>query len=442
MATRGGARDSAIAFGSKLVLLVVSVGVQSGLAWWLGPEGRGSYAVCLMFAVILSAVFTLGVDRAGQYYMASKRMAAPTAVWTATVTLLVGAAVAMLVGWAVTRLDIAFLDRAQSSSFALSLVLIPFLTLHNAFVMMLVGGRRLGQMAIVSVLNVCVHLVATFVLVFVLRLAVNGALGAVLAANTASVGLAAFYLARGGSLRPARVRSSDVRALLSYGLRFFVAKMGNLVQFRIGVLVVAFFVPAGDVGLFAAASALISRVTLLPDALNMAVLPRVAGDSRGRPELVAQVSRITMVAVGAALIVLVALGRPIVTVFLSREFLPALPLIWIIAPGMLLRAASKVLMPYFMGTGRPAVCSWSVAVGTIINIGALISLLPLVGLPGAAWAMTLGYLGSSLVLAAAFLKTTGLGAAESWRVRRGDLALLRETAGRAMRSIRRVRGGR
>jgi len=441
MPARDGTRDSAIAFGSKIVLLLIGIGVQSGLAWWLGPEGRGSYAVCLMFAVILSAVFTVGVDRAGQYYMASGRKAADVAVWSMTATLLIGAAVAVTVGWSITRFGFAFLSRAHPFSFVLSLSLIPFLTLHNAFVMILVGRRQLGRVARVTVLNVCVHLAATFVLVFLLDLGVNGALGAVFAANVSSVFLSIAYLGRDRVLRFCRIGPSDIRDLLSYGLRFFVAKMSNLVQFRIGVLIVAFFVPAVEVGFFAAASALVSRITLLPDALNMAVLPRVAGDDKGRPELVAQLSRLTIIASGVALVLLVSLGRPIVSVFLSSDFLPALPLIWVIAPGMLLRAGSKVLMPYFMGTGRPAVCSWAVAVGMVVNVGALLTLLPLIGLPGAAWAMSLGYLGSSLVLAVAFMKTAGLTAGQTWAFRRGDLVVLGEALSRARALLRGRRSG-
>ena len=163
----------------------------------------------------------------------------------------------------------------------------------------------------------------------------------------------------------------------------------------------------------------------------MAVLPRVAGDKRGRPELVAQLSRLTLIAAGVALLLLIALRRPIVSIFLSTDFLPALPLIWIIAPGMLLRAGSKILTPYFMGTGRPAICSWAVAIGMVINVGALLTLLPRIGLPGAAWAMSLGYVGSSLVLAVAFTKASGLSVGEIWMIRRSDLVTLGETLLRA-----------
>ena len=244
MPSRDGTRDTAIAFGSKILLLLFGIGVQSGLAWWLGPEGRGSYAVCLMFAVLLSAAFTLGVDRAGQYYMASGKKAADTAVWSMTAALLIGSGGAVAVGWGIMQFEFAFLSRADSSSFALSLALIPLFTLHNAFVMILVGRRQLGRAGRATVLNVCVHLVATFALVFLLDHGVNGALGAVLIANASSVSLSAAYLARDRVLRFCRIGVSDIRDLLSYGLRFFVAKMSNLVQFRIGVLIVAFFVPA------------------------------------------------------------------------------------------------------------------------------------------------------------------------------------------------------
>ncbi|MCK5596093.1 MAG: hypothetical protein KAJ04_01480, partial [Candidatus Eisenbacteria sp.] len=68
-----GARDTAITFFTRLSVMAASLGIQSALAWLLGPAGRGSYAVCILFAMMLGVVFALSVDRAGQYLIASGR---------------------------------------------------------------------------------------------------------------------------------------------------------------------------------------------------------------------------------------------------------------------------------------------------------------------------------------------------------------------------------
>ena len=122
------------------------------------------------------------------------------------------------------------------------------------------------------------------------------------------------------------------------------------------------------------------------------------------------------------------LSRPVVLVLLSPEFARAITLIWIMIPGIFLRAISKVLMPYFTGTDRPAVCSWAVGAGMAANIAAILFLLPIMGLSGAAWAMTIGFVVSSLILAVAFRRASGLSYVQTWMPRRHDIVTIVELA--------------
>ena len=201
-------------------------------------------------------------------------------------------------------------------------------------------------------------------------------------------------------------------------------------------MVLAFFVGQGEIGIFAAASSLVTRILLVPNAVEKALLPRVSADDSGRPELVAQVARLSGAIAGVALGVLIALSEPLVRLVLSPRFLPALPLIWIIAPGTLIRASSKALVSYFMGTDRPSICSWSVGAGTLVNVLVLAVLLPPMGLMGAAIAMTAGYLTSGLILVFAFRSASGLSLRDAWAPRASDLTLLLGAA----RTVWRPRG--
>jgi O-antigen/teichoic acid export membrane protein len=428
-----GAQDTAIAMSSRLTVLVVSLAIQSLLAWLLGPEGRGAYAVCLLFATLLAMVFTLGVDRGGQYFAASGKLSPAASITSAVVLLAIGSVVGVGVGRAIMATNAAFLSRADHSSFIVALALVPVVAFQNAFVTFLVGLRRFGWMAVVEVANVVAQLAAALVLVRVLGLGVNGALLSIAAAGLVSSMLAVRYLRRSGALAWRRQEGTTYRAITSYGLRYFVAKLSNLFHFRIDTMLLAFFVGSAEIGIFAAASSLVTRILLIPNALERALFSRVAAHRAGRPELIAQAARISGIVAGVALGLLVVLSEPLVRVLLSPSFLPALPLIWIIAPGVLVRAASKVLMPYFMGTNRPSICSWSVGIGTLANVAAQLVLLPSMGLRGAAVAMTTGYAISGVMLVLAFRRASGLKLLETWAPRRADVALLFELMGHLRR---------
>jgi len=425
-----GARDTAVSLGSRIAVLLIGLAIQSTLAWLLGPDGRGAYAVCLLFATLLGTCFAFGMDTAGQYFVASKRMTVSEGVWATIGSLVAASLVAVVFGRILMEFDLAFLTKASRSSFYVALVVVPFHVVGQGCILLLVGLGRITWMAITAIVNSFVQLLFAFVLIRVFDLGVNGALLAIVAAGTINIifGLiafrqeGAFESMRAGILhRKGLTASGHMKRLAAYGARFYVARLSSTVNFRIGTMVLAFFAPTREIGIFAAASGLVSRILLVPTSIETALFSRVAADARGRPETVAQAARASGLVSGAMLLVLGLLSRPVVLVLLSPEFEPAIKLIWIMIPGIFVRAASKVLMPYFTGTDRPAVCSWAVGVGMAANIAGILILLPVMGLEGAAWAMTIGFLVSSIVLVAVFRRATGLSLARTWIPRREDI---------------------
>lgn len=423
---RDGARDTATAFGTRLAVFGVSVGIQSTLAWLLGPEGRGAYAVCLLFATFLATVFTFGTDRAGQYFTASRAMRVEEGAWTTIFAVLVGSGLAVAVGRALMTFDLSFFDKGPRDSFYVSLAIMPVSALSTALVLLLVGLRRFTWFAIVSIANVAAQLGLSLFLIGGLRLGVNGALLAVLGGNGLSVVLCLKSLADSGALGRARLTPSHLKRVLFYGLRYYVARLSNLVHFRVGTIILSFVAVSADIGFFAAASGLVSRIVMVPDAIQAALFSRVAEDRDGRPELVARAARMSALVCGVALLALSALARPVVATFLSAKFLPSVPLVWVMAPGVFLRCASKVLMSYFTGTDRPGVCSWAVGTGVLVNTATLIVLFPHLGLLGAGVAMTAGYVTSSLMLILSFNRAARRSFAEVWVLSRDDVRILWE----------------
>ena len=266
-----GTRDTEIAFESKVIVLLLSVGVQSCLAWLLGTDGRGSYAVCLLFATFLGTVLSLGVDSAGQYYVASGRMKESEAVWGTLAALLVTSGVAIVVGRILMELDLAFLAKAPRSSFVLALVIIPFSVIGQGSILLLIGMGRITWMAITSVATIIVQLVVALTLVMGLKLGVDGALLAILAASLTTTIMAMIGFARAGALRKTHLRLAHFTNLVTYGLRSYVAKLSAATYFRLGTMILAFFAPATEIGIFAAGSGLVTRILMVPTSIDIAL---------------------------------------------------------------------------------------------------------------------------------------------------------------------------
>ena len=136
-----GVRDVSVTLVARIVAVVLGVGVQSCLAWFLGPEARGAYAVAVVWSSLLTVTFAFGVDGATQYWVAADR----TTLRRGVSALLLLEAIASLIGMAAAglalRRPLAFFSKADESAFLLAIVTFPA-EMVSAALLLLLGSRR------------------------------------------------------------------------------------------------------------------------------------------------------------------------------------------------------------------------------------------------------------------------------------------------------------
>jgi len=432
-----GGREALVVFATHIWTLVAGLATQSVLAWTLGPAGRGEYAVCMLFGGTLGVVFMLGIDRAAQYFVMSKAQSLSHGASAAIIAALGASAIAIVIGIVLMRGTIPFFHKADADAFAVALALIPLTVLTTTLQLQLAGLRRFASLARVSIVQASCTLVLIVLLAGGFRLGVIGAVVAQAVSLTLVVGLLLRELHVACGFTLSLPRAAHFREQLAYGSRYYVARIGNLIDSGLGVFIIAMFATREEIGLFAAASALVLKVLVLSDSVEAALLPRIAADPEGRTELVGRCVRICGLFTAVAAAAIVAVSVPLVSILLSPKFMGAVPLIAILAPGIVLYGGSQILMAFFRGTGRPGTCSLVIWVGLVANIVTLIVLYPRFGLPAAAWATTVSYAGRVCVLFACYRRVTGQGPAEVLHARRSDLAairsVLREFLGKRLR---------
>ena len=136
-----GIHDFSVTFAGKLVTIVTVLGTQSCLAWFLGPEGRGSYAVCVIFATVLSTIFVIGCDVASLYFVASGRFSISEGLTYSLIYGGLGSLLAIAAGLGILQLDFPFLSKAGRAAFHLALLSIP-LSLFSLILLNLLTAVR------------------------------------------------------------------------------------------------------------------------------------------------------------------------------------------------------------------------------------------------------------------------------------------------------------
>jgi O-antigen/teichoic acid export membrane protein len=423
-----GLRDFVMTFGAKILILGCTIGAQSCLARMLHAEGRGSYAVAVLFGTMLNLIFLVGTDVAGRYFVANRRFTVSEGVAHILACGLIGCAAAVGAGLVLMQLPLAFLEKATPLCFYLALATIPVSVLSVASLTMLATLRDFGWYAGIGIASAVSYLVLNVLFLWVFQWDVAGGMLAIIVNGALTVAVGMAVLRRMHGLVAAWPTWKGIREMFGYGIRYYAGGMSNQVNFQIGTMILAFFATKEEIGMFSLAAVMTMQIMTVTNSLGEVVMPRVAGDAQGRPELVAQVSRMVSLVCGPLLLGLAVLATPVTLILFGSEYLPMVPIIQILCVGFFLRSACKMIEYYFLMTNHPGVSSTATALGIAANLGLLWLLMPWIGLEGAAAAMVGSFVVSGIILMIAFRRYSGMRPLEVWRYRRTDWAALVEAA--------------
>ena len=322
---------------------------------------------------------------------------------------LVGSLLALVIAQPLISSSLEFFSKADTSSFQFSLLIMPLSIIDTVLKLQLAGLRRFSRLGFFAIFESATYVAAIGMFVWYLKGDVEGAILSVAIGYCLSISLSFTDLVRNCGLRFERVRFRQILTAIDYGRKYYIARIGNMSDFHIGGLTLAFLASKLEIGLFVATSALIMRVFIISVSIESSLLPRVMADSHGNPDLVGQCARLSGMITCTILLVLVAVSRPLIEFLLSASFLPATPIIYVLAPGIAVYAGSKVILTYFQGIGRPEICSYTLLLGMPVTALLTVLLYPSFGIVAAALAMTASFLVRSLFLVVAFKIISGQG---------------------------------
>ena len=432
----GGVKDTVVNAVAQLIGVVAGLATQSVLAWWLAPEGRGTYGICIAIASISAVVFTLGADRAIQFHLISKRISTAQAVSLSVSVGLVGSilacAVVLMMCFAGRPMlavmgNGALADVSPGDLWSI-LPVVPVFAMNISLQLTLLGLRHFVAVALLTTLAVVTQLVLHLIFLWGLDWGVEGALLAYFGGNAVSVAASLWCLRRWYGVLADLPSVRICRDVAAYALRYLPARLGNVVNAHIVILVLAVLASKSEVGLFSLAVVLMGRLLLVSESVNRTLQPRVGADARGRPELVSQCCRVLLLAVGGLIGLLLCTSGVLVPLLFSAEFRGSTFLLWILAPGVWVRGAAKPMLTYFIGVNRPEIVSLSMVAQFVTCVAGLPLLFGTFGLSGAAAAATFSYVVGTAVLVFAFRSISGLGFLETWLWTRQDTSLLRKVA--------------
>ena len=417
----------ALTFGTRLLMLAGVFGSGVIVARWLGPEGVGVYGVLSVTVALALQIGSAGLPSANTYFIARDRKTLgpiwANAIWFA---LVVGASLAGAIV-AMARLKPSLFQGISPSLLAIAVASIPFSLLTLLGLNVLLAMDRIRELNLFDSLGPAWVLVNAVIVLVILREQLN----VLVALNTAAaiiLSLALIWflrrlLKRQKTSGAARPDVGLLKAMLSYGVKFYISIMAGTIIFRADLLIVNHFRGFREAGVYAVATQFSLLLLMLPGVIATLLFPRVASSQDQRGEFAVRVTRHTTVLMLVTCLAAAAISFVLPTIY-GAQFADATVQLLILLPGVFLVGLESVLVQHFTGTGLPPAIPVFWLITLAFNIGLNLLLVPAYGARGAALTSTLSYALIFVLVAIYFCIKTGRRPAEIFLLRNRELRTL------------------
>jgi len=374
--------------------MVVVSGFANGvlIARYLGPEGRGEYAMVNFMVTILLVLLGEGYYRAN-VYLASRDASSPRLRAMGTRVLLFGFILALflfLLGLLPERIYALMLPGIQPVYIRLGLGTALAFVLNRQFQGLYLGLQRYWLYNIFNALPIVIFLVLdTAVLLWTgglttFQVLLNFLLSMALVAGLASI---QFY-SRYPILR--HVRFEEIAHGFRYGWRATLAYLFVFLLLRVNLYFVNYASGLADAGLFAVAVNIGVLILRVPNVAGVVLLPRVSQkEMAGKLVLTTKVAVVSLAFAGGAGVFFALFGQPLIITFYSARFADSYgPLVWLL-PGIVMFSVAGIYNTLLWGQGFPPVTLWAPLVALVANLLFCLWLIPQAGIVGAAQAASL-----------------------------------------------------
>lgn|GEM_PF-109530 len=407
LARRSYLTDIASVFGSNVFTLAANFMVVIILVRVLGPEKYGLYTSVLVVPMLVVSFFQMGIRASTVYQIGSGRHNDHELVSAVFSILLLTSAGGMLF----SGLAFSFVNTVGYTPvmMGLAIAVIP-LRLTSVYT----GGVFLGkeEIALANRMNWLaglLMLIFSVILVLGFRLGLAGALISLLLSNLVVAVVAVVSMLRQFSIRIS-FYNQLIGKLLQTGVIYALSFLIIQLNYRIDVLLLKSLSTASEVGIYSLGVSVAELLWQIPLAISVVVMSRSANstDIMAMSRSTARLLRVSLV-VGLAISVCIVLLSPWVVPFVfGAKYVPSIPVMQTILPGILMVIMFRILSGQLSGIGKPAVALRAFVPALVLNVLLNYLWIPAFGANGAVMATNVSYTMGSVIYLMAFSRITGM----------------------------------
>ena len=399
--------------------LQIATGIMT--ARFLGPHDRGLYSLLLMIPQTLEVLLKLGVAPANIYMICREKVKSRHIVSNSVLLAFGLGAMAFLVLPFRDILDETILANVDGWYLTLAVSIVPLYILSAYLTSIL---QALNQFATANRQTIIVagyRVVATFVVLVVLQKGLFEAFLVNVGGSALGAGclLASVLAVTSASFRPnVAVAATTVR----FGLKSHAQALLTAFHLRLDHFLIAFFLGPSEVAFYAIATHIAEMVADIHRPISVVLYPHLASTSEIHiHHTTVTVCRHVLFLELIAGVGVVLASNLVIVVLYGRAYLPALPPLFILMPGVLTLSLFNLLAKSFASRNKQQTTIVAGLAGLVVNTLLNILMIPPLGIRGAALASTVSYSLAAAILLVAFRRDSGISALELIRIRKTDV---------------------
>ena len=179
--------------------------------------------------------------------------------------------------------------------------------------------------------------------------------------------------------------------LFRFGLKLESASALGYASVRISVFAIAYYLDADAIAFYAVADGLVQQIAGLPMIVATVLLPKISAvTEESRAELTATTHRVIFLSLATIALGVWSLSRWVVIGLYGEAYAPAVEILSVLLPSMVLQSGTRVLSPYLVAVNRIYIQVAIQAVAFAVHVTLLVLWIPEMGILGAAWALAVG----------------------------------------------------
>lgn len=363
------------------------------IARLLGPKGYGIFQIALTASIIAATLadFGLGIANnylASRYPYARPKLLGNTLIFIGSNGTIIAFLSAIVI---VTFRNYAFPELPKSYLWLIPLS-IPIQAIQISLIGLVYGANMFKEKVIGTSLHYILFLGAATVLASLGRLTTHSLMLFWIIGLSVSSLYWMGVLMRSSLSGPQWDRAS-LRKQFFYGRNSYIYNAAHMLNFRLDMFLVAYFLRAEHVGWYALATSITEALLYLPKALSNVVLTETATEVKDSIKSNHHlVYKGIILIIGAAIVGIAILAPFLIPQIFSASFTPSVAPLLLLLPGSLAMALGIIAAYHLFGLGKSAQPSLAALVTTAVTVILDLLLIPMLGIQGAALASSIAYI--------------------------------------------------